>query len=185
MIPELVADSRTRMGKSLDALHTALAGIRTGRASPGLIELLHVDAYGTTMPLNQLASLSAPEPRLLVVQPFDRHTIAAIEKAIQRSELGLNPANDGQIIRVPIPPLNEERRREFVRMVKARAEEARVAIRNIRREDMERLRRLEQDGQISADEASRGHTELQRVTDHFVEQVDETARRKEADLMEV
>ncbi len=185
MIPELVADSRLRMGKSLESLQGALATIRTGRATPSLIDQLQVDVYETVMPLNQLASVSAPEPRLLVVQPFDRHAIAAIEKAIQRSELGLNPANDGQRIRVPIPALNEERRREFVRLVKARAEEARVAIRNIRRDDMEGLRRLEQDGSISADEAGRGHTELQRVTDQFVEHVDEIARRKEADLMEV
>jgi len=185
VIPELVADSRTRMGKSLEALHGALAAIRTGRASPSLIDQLSVEVYETTMPLNQLASLSAPEPRLILVQPFDRQTIAAIERAIQRSELGLNPSNDGILVRVPIPALNEERRREFVRLVKTRAEEARVAIRNIRRDDMERLRRLEQEGSISADEASRGHTELQRVTDHFVEQVDDTSRRKEADLMEV
>jgi len=185
VIPDLLADSTTRMGKSVESLHGVLAAIRTGRATPGLVDQLPVEAYETTLPLNQLASISAPEPRLIVIQPFDRSIMAAIEKAIQRSELGLNPGNDGHLIRVPIPSLNEERRREFVRLVKARAEEARVAIRNIRRDDMEQLRRLEQEGSISADEASRAHVELQRITDHFVEQVDETARRKEADLMEV
>ena len=185
MIPDLLADSDTRMGKTLESLQAALQGIRTGRASPTLVEHLPVEIYETVMPLNQLGSLSAPEARLLVVQPFDRQAIPAIEKAIQRSELGLNPSNDGALIRVPIPPLTEDRRKEYVRMVRARAEEARIAVRNIRRDDVERLRKLEHEGAASADDVARGLQQLQKITDHFVERVDEIARRKEADLMEI
>ncbi|MHB1524142.1 MAG: ribosome recycling factor [Candidatus Dormibacteria bacterium] len=185
MSADLLRAAEERMAKSLDALQRELASIRTGRASPALIEHVKVDAYESQVPINQVASLSAPEPHMILVQPWDRHLIAAIERALQRSELGLNPSNDGQVIRVPVPPLNEERRREFVRLVKQRSEEAKVAIRNIRRDDLERLRKLEHDGEISEDQAQRAHSDLQRITDRHVERVEEIARRKEVELLEV
>jgi ribosome recycling factor len=137
------------------------------------------------MPLNQVASISSPEAHLLLIQPWDRNNMAAIEKVLRRSELGLNPANDGQLIRLPVPPLNEERRKEFVQMVKHRAEEARVAVRNIRRDDLEQLRRLEHDKEISMDQAQRAQAQLQKVTDGYIEEIEEVARRKEAELLEV
>ncbi len=173
------------MAKSLDALRRELSTIRTGRANPSLLEHLQVEAYETHVPINQVASLSAPEAHLILIQPWDRNVIQAIERALQRSELGLNPSNDGQVIRVPVPPLTEERRREFVKVVKQRAEEARVAVRNIRRDDMEQLRRLEHDGEMSEDQAQRAQAQLQKVTDRFVEQIDEVARRKETELLEL
>jgi ribosome recycling factor len=173
------------MAKSLEALHRELTTIRTGRANPSLVEHVLVEAYETKVPINQVASISAPEAHLILIQPWDRNTIQAIERALQRSELGLNPSNDGQLIRLPVPPLNEERRKELVRMVKGRAEEARVAIRNIRRDDLEQVRRLEHDSEISEDQSQRVQVQLQKVTDRFVEQIEEAARRKEAELLEV
>ncbi len=185
MSDDLLKSAEVRMAKSLEALHRELGTIRTGRASPALIDHLPVEVYGDHMPMNQVASIGAPEPRLLLVQPWDRGNISAIERALQRSDLGLNPSNDGQVIRVPVPALNEERRREFVKLVRQRAEEARVAVRNIRRDDMDQMRRLEHEGELSEDQAQRAHTQLQRLTDRFIEQVEEVARRKEAELLEV
>jgi ribosome recycling factor len=150
-----------------------------------LIEHLQVEVYDSHMPLNQVASISAPEAHLILIQPWDRNNMAAIERVLRRSELGLNPANDGQLIRLPVPPLNEERRREFVQILKHRAEEARVAVRNIRRDDLEQLRRLEHDKEISMDQAQRAQVQLQKVTDGYIEEIEEVARRKEADLLEV
>ena len=173
------------MAKSVDSLQRELASIRTGRASPALIEHLQVEVYDSHMPLNQVASISAPEAHLILIQPWDRNNMAAIERGLRRSELGLNPANDGQLIRLPVPPLNEERRREFVQILKHRAEEARVAVRNIRRDDLEQLRRLEHDKEISTDQALRAQVQLQKVTDGYIEEIEEVARRKEADLLEV
>ncbi len=173
------------MAKSVDSLQRELASIRTGRASPALIEHLQVEVYDSHMPLNQVASISAPEAHLILIQPWDRNNMAAIERVLRRSELGLNPANDGQLIRLPVPPLNEERRREFVQILKHRAEEARVAVRNIRRDDLEQLRRLEHDKEISMDQALRAQVQLQKVTDGYIEEIEEVARRKEADLLEV
>lgn len=173
------------MAKSVDSLQRELASIRTGRASPALIEHLQVEVYDSHMPLNQVASISAPEAHLILIQPWDRNNMAAIERGLRRSELGLNPANDGQLIRLPVPPLNEERRREFVQILKHRAEEARVAVRNIRRDDLEQLRRLEHDKEISMDQAQRAQVQLQKVTDGYIEEIEEVARRKEADLLEV
>ena len=173
------------MAKSVDSLQRELASIRTGRASPALIEHLQVEVYDSHMPLNQVASISAPEAHLILIQPWDRNNMAAIERVLRRSELGLNPANDGQLIRLPVPPLNEERRREFVQILKHRAEEARVAVRNIRRDDLEQLRRLEHDKEISTDQALRAQVQLQKVTDGYIEEIEEVARRKEADLLEV
>lgn len=185
MIDEWLRDAELRMGKSLEALHKELAGIRTGRATPALVERLSVEYYGVPTPLQSLATITAPDARMLVIQPYDRSAIPAIEKAIQRSELGLNPGNDGQLIRIPIPPLTEERRRDFVKLVKRHAEEARVAIRNIRRDEMERIRKLEREGEVGTDEVDRALAQLQRITDRFIAQVDEVAHRKEAEILEV
>ncbi len=185
MSDDLLRETQHRMAKSVDSLQRELASIRTGRASPALIEHLQVEVYDSHMPLNQVASISAPEAHLILIQPWDRNNMAAIERVLRRSELGLNPANDGQLIRLPVPPLNEERRREFVQILKHRAEEARVAVRNIRRDDLEQLRRLEHDKEISTDQALRAQVQLQKVTDGYIEEIEEVARRKEADLLEV
>ncbi|MGH7667361.1 MAG: ribosome recycling factor [Candidatus Dormibacteria bacterium] len=185
MSDDRLADTQQRMTKSVEALRRELSTLRTGRASPTLVEHLQVEVYGSHMPLNQVSSISAPEAHLLLVQPWDRNNLAPIERVLRRSELGLNPANDGELIRVPVPPLTEERRKSFVQMVKHRAEEARVAVRNIRRDDLEHLRQLERDKEISMDEAQRAQAQLQRVTDGHIEEIEEVARRKEAELLEV
>jgi ribosome recycling factor len=185
MIEGNLREAETKMQKSLEALGKEVLTIRTGRASPALVDRIPVDYYGNPTPLNQLASITAPEPRLIVIQPWDRSVITAVEKALQKSELGLNPANDGQVIRVPIPPLNEERRREYVRLVKRYAESAHVAIRNIRRDQMDRIKAAEKEKQVSADEAKRAGDRLQKVADRYIARVDEAAARKEAEIMEV
>lgn len=185
MIAPNVQEAESRMQKSLDALGREILTIRTGRASPALVDKIPVEYYGNPTPLNQLATITVPEPRLIIIQPWDRSIINAIEKAIQKSELGLNPGNDGQLIRVPIPPLNEERRREYARLVKRYAEEAHVAIRNIRRDQIDRVKALEKEKKVSADEARRGGEQLQKVADRYIELVDQMAARKEAEIMEV
>jgi ribosome recycling factor len=185
MIDDWLKDAEQRMEKSLEALHKELAGIRTGRATPALVDRLHVDYYGAPTPLQQLANITAPEARLLVIQPYDRSAMGAIEKAIQKSELGLNPANDGTLIRIPIPPLTEERRKEFVKVVKQKAEAARVAIRNIRRDEVEHVRKIDKDGEVGSDEIDRGLAQIQKITDRFVARVDEIAHRKEQEILEV
>lgn len=173
------------MQKSIEALAKEIQTIRTGRASPSLVDRIPVEYYGNPTPLNQLATITVPEARLIVIQPWDRSIIAAVEKAIQKSELGLNPGNDGQVIRVPIPPLNEERRREYVRLVKRYAEGSHVAIRNIRRDQNDRIKGLEKDKKVSADEAHRASEQLQKLADRYIARVDDLAARKEAEIMEV
>ena len=173
------------MGKSVDHFAADLATIRTGRANPALIDKIMVPYYGTATPLNQLAQISAPEPRLLVVQVYDKSQMGAVEKALRSGEQGLNPASDGQVIRVPIPPLTEERRREFVKLVRQKAEEARVAIRNIRRDEIHRVDQMGKQGDVAEDEAKRAHARLQKVTEAQIEKVDAIAARKEAEVMEV
>jgi ribosome recycling factor len=185
MIDDWLKDAEIRMAKSIEALHKELAGIRTGRATPALVERVLVDYYGSPTPLQSLASISAPEARLLVIQPYDRNAIANIEKALQRGELGLNPGNDGQLIRIPIPPLTEERRKEFVKLVKRHAEEARVSVRNIRRDEVEHVRKMEKDGEAGSDEIDRGLAQVQKITDRFVAQIDDIAHRKEQEILEV
>jgi ribosome recycling factor len=185
MIDDALREAETRMQKSLDALAKEIVTIRTGRASPALVDRLPVEYYGNPTPLNQLATITTPEARMIVIQPWDRSTISAIEKAQQKSDLGLNPANDGQLIRVPIPPLNEERRREYVRLVKRYAEGAHVAVRNVRRDQLEKIRGLEREKQTSADDAKRAAERLQKIADRYVARVDEMAARKEAEIMEV
>jgi ribosome recycling factor len=184
-IEERLVDAEIRMEKSVEALHKELAGIRTGRASPSLVERLQVDVYGVPQPLVAVAGISTPEARLLVIRPYERASIPAIEKAIQRSDLGLTPSNDGQVIRIVIPQLTDERRHDLSRLCARRAEEARVAVRNIRRDEVEHLRRVEKEGHVGHDELERSLTQVQRITDQFIVRVDEVARRKEAEILEV
>ena len=184
-VNQRIVDARGRMDKSLEALHKELVTVRTGRASPALVERLHVDYYGTQTPLQSLAGISAPDATQIVISPYDRNAISAIEKAIQRSELGLNPSNDGQVIRIAVPQLNEERRRELVKVVHRKAEDARVAVRNIRRDEVEHLRRVEKEGHVSKDEIEAKLSELQKLTDQFVARVDEAQKKKEGEILEV
>ncbi|MHB8718072.1 MAG: ribosome recycling factor [Candidatus Dormibacteria bacterium] len=182
---ERLVDAEVRMEKSLDALHKELATIRTGRATPALVDRVQVDYYGAPTPLQSLAGITAPEARLLLITPYDRSSMGAIEKALQQSQLGLNPSNDGQVIRIAIPPLTEERRREFVKLVKQKAEEARVSIRNIRRDEVDHLRKLEKEGHVSTDEIDRSIDQVQRITDAHIGKVDDLAQKKEAEILEV
>jgi ribosome recycling factor len=185
MIKELLQETESRMQKAVEALELDLRSVRTGRASPALIERVLVDYYGTPTPLNQLAVISAPEPNLLVVRPFDASSLIDIEKAIQQADLGMNPGNDGRLIRVPIPRLTEERRREMVKRVSRRVEEAKVALRNIRRDALEEMREYEGESLITEDDLARGQDDLQELTDRFVENVDSVGERKEHDIMEI
>ena len=184
MIKDLLKDTEERMNKAVDALRDNLVTIRTGRASPALVERLPVEYYGTPTPLNQLATISIPEPRLLTIRPWDPNALADIEKAILKSELGLTPSNDGKIIRLTIPRLTEERRQELVRIVGKRVEEGKVAIRNIRRDAIEGLRELESEKLISEDEFYRAKDDVQEVTDEFVVKMDEIGRDKEREITE-
>jgi ribosome recycling factor len=178
-------DARRRMEGAVKALATEFQTVRTGRASTGLLDRITVDAYGTRTPLNQLATISAPEPRLLTVQPYDRSIMTSVEKAIMESDLGLTPNNDGQTIRLPVPQLTEERRKEMVRLVHKMAEEGRVAIRNVRRDVLHDLKRAEKDGDLSRDELKRAEDEVQKLTDAEVKTIDDLMGRKEAEILEV
>jgi ribosome recycling factor len=182
---ELLLDAEERMDGAVEALRRELNGVRSGRAHPSLIESLAVDYYGASTPLKQLGTINAPEPRLLTVQVWDRGAVRAIEKAIQQSDLGLNPAIDGQLIRLPIPALTEQRRKDLVKVVHHKAEEARVAVRNVRRHAHDNLRRIEKDGLISQDDLRRHEDELQKMTDRHVATVDSEGKKKEADLLEI
>jgi ribosome recycling factor len=173
------------MDQSVGALRKDLAKLRTGRASTALLEHIVVEYYGATTPLNQLATLSAPEPRLLVVQPYDRSVLGNIEKAILKSDLGLTPNNDGKIIRVPIPQLTEERRRELAKHVKKMAEEFRVSVRNHRRVAVEQLKEAEKKKEITADDSKHGHDRVQKITDDFISRIDRIVKAKEEEIMEV
>jgi ribosome recycling factor len=185
MLKDVIKDAEDRMEKTVEALHLDLRSIRTGRASPALVERLQVDYYGVPTPLNQLAGISVPEPRLLMIRPWDRSSIGLVEKAILKSDLGLTPNNDGQVIRLTIPQLTEERRRDLSRMVSRRVEDARVACRNIRRDAIDMLRDLEKEKLISEDELFEGRDQAQKVTDDFIKQIDEIGKAKEAEIMEV
>jgi ribosome recycling factor len=177
--------AQEQMEKSLDAVRREFNSVRTGKASPMLLDTLRVDAYGSRMPLNQVASVSAPEPRLLVVQPWDKGLTGEIEKAIRNSDLGLNPANDGSLIRVPVPALNEERRREMVRMLHKLAEEGRIAVRHARQEANKEIKRLQTEHEISEDDARREMDRIQKLTDEFIGKVDHLLKAKEEEVMEV
>jgi len=174
-----------RMQKAIEALKRELNTIRTGRATPALVEYIKVDAYGVSTPLNQIATISVPEAKQLVIQPWDRSTLASIQKAILQSDLGLNPINDGTSIRLVIPPPTEERRKDLVKVVRKRVEEARVTIRNLRREAMEELKRLESEKEISQDENKRALDRLQKLTDSFIGKANEVGQDKEAEIMEI
>jgi ribosome recycling factor len=178
-------DALKHMDGALEALKREFTGVRTGKASPALLDTVRVEAYGSLVPLNQVATVSAPEPRLLVVQPWDRNMFGPVEKAIQTSDLGLNPSNDGKIIRVPIPALTEERRKEYVRLLHRMAEEARVSVRHSRKEANDEIKKRQKDGEISEDEARRQQDEVQKHTDRHIQSIDEILRHKEAEVMEV
>lgn len=180
-----VEDLSERMKKSISALRDEFAGLRTGRASTALLEPVTVEAYGTRMPLNQLATISVPEPRLINVQVFDRGMAAAVEKAIRESGLGLNPMSEGQVIRVPIPELNEERRRELTKVASGYAEQARVAVRHIRRDGMDQIKKMEKSGAMSQDEMHAASDSVQKATDEAVAEIDEVSAHKEREIMHV
>ena len=185
MIEDTLREAEGKMRRAIEVAKEEFSGIRTGRANPALVNRLTVDYYGAPTPLQQLASIAAPEARLLVVSPYDRNAMAAIEKAIRNSDLGINPSNDGQVIRLAFPPLTEERRKEYVKLAKQRAEEARTSVRNVRRHAKEALERLEKDGEISQDELRRAEQRVQQITDKYVGEVDSLLQHKERELLEV
>src|SRR5229473_1938927 len=185
MNAQVLDELKKDMEHTLDALRKELAKVRTGRASTALIEGVMVEYYGTRTPLNQLAALSAPEPRLLIVQPYDRSIMASVEKAIYQSDLGLTPVNDGKVIRVPIPELTEERRKDLVRHIRKVAEDYRVSLRNHRRDANERLKKMQKDKQIAEDEVRATQDRVQKVTDEYIEKLDKVLKSKEDDLMAV
>jgi len=180
-----IENVRQRMDESLEAVRREFGTVRTGKATPALLDSVRVDAYGSRMQLNQVASISTPEAALLLVQPFDRSLMTEIEKGIMSAGLGLNPANDGQVIRVPIPPLNEDRRREFVKLLSKMAEEGRVSIRQARREGNDAVKALQKDGELSDDEARRTTDEIQKLTDRYIALLDESLAAKEKEVMTV
>lgn len=185
MLKDALQDGETRMKGAVQALEEDLSGIRTGRASPALVEKLPIEYYGTLTPLMQLASISVPEARSLLIKPFDASSIKAIERAILVSDLGLTPNNDGKTIRLNLPPLTQERRRDLVKVVHHRLEEARIAVRNVRRDVMKDLQEFEKEKIISEDELKRGETELQKITDRLIEEVNAVGAHKEKEIMEV
>jgi ribosome recycling factor len=185
MIDELLADSRERMTKSVESMRHEFGSVRTGRATPALLDRINVDYYGAVTPLKQLATISAPEARLLTVQPYDKSSIKAIERAILESDVGLTPGNDGNVIRLNIPELTEERRKQLVKVVRGIAEDGRVAIRNIRRDVMHDLRELKEAGDTGSDDEHRAEVELQKVTDASIAELDELLKHKEDDILEV
>jgi ribosome recycling factor len=179
----LYAEVNTRMNTVIDHLKHELGGVRTGRASVGILDPVHVEAYGSRMPLNQLASLSIPEPTMIVAQPFDPSQLGAIEKAIRASDLGLNPSNDGKVVRIPIPPLTDERRKELSRHVHKLSEESRNGVRIVRRDANERLKRLLKDHKISEDDERKGLDEVQKITDNHIKLIDEAQKKKDQELL--
>jgi ribosome recycling factor len=185
MIEDVLSETENKMKKAMEALRRELQNIRTGRAVPGLIEKLPVDVYGTTTPLNQLGSVTAPEARLLVVQPWDKNTMGAIEKAIQKSELNLTTNNDGKVIRIPIPALTEQRRKELVKVVKSKVEDAKVTVRNVRRDSLSDLKELLHEKLISEDEDKRAHEKIQNLTDKYSLESDQIGHHKEQEILEV
>ena len=185
MIDEIIKDAEARMGKSIDSLHTELTKIRTGRAHPSLLDQIHVDYYGTGTPIKQVANVTVEDSRTLVVTPWEKDMVAKVEKAIMGSDLGLNPATAGTVIRIPMPPLTEERRRDLVKVVRHEAEQARVAIRNIRRDANSDFKDLLKEKEISEDEERKAEENIQKLTDTYVGKIDKVLADKEAELMEV
>jgi ribosome recycling factor len=185
MHEEIKSKLRTRMEKTIESLQEEFKKIRSGRANPGLVEGLVVDYYGSKTPLKQLASISVPEPRLIVIQPWDKNALSEIEKAFQKSDLGLNPNNDGKVIRISIPALTEERRKELVKVAKGKAEDARVAIRNIRRDGNEEVKTAEKEGHVSEDDSKKTLDQIQKITDEYIEKINKLLDAKDAEIMEV
>jgi ribosome recycling factor len=179
------AETEEKMGKALQAMKKELTSIRTGKATASLLDGIQVDYYGTMTPLSQVANVSAPDPRLLVIQPWEKKLIPQIVKAIQKSDLGLNPQSDPNVVRLPIPPLTEERRRDLVKLVKKVGEEAKVAVRNIRRDANDAFKKAEKDKDVSEDESRKGQEQVQRITDEHIEKTDEMLNKKEQEIMEV
>jgi ribosome recycling factor len=184
-IDDLIQDATRRMNKSVEAAQTEFSTLRTGRASPALLDRVQIDYYGQQTPLNQLATIGAPEPRMLTIQPFDPNSVGMIERAIQESDLGLTPSNDGKLIRLPIPQLTEERRKDLVKVVRQMAEEGKVAVRNVRRDAIHHLKELVDKGDVGSDEEHRAEERVQKLTDDHVHEIDELLKRKEAEIMEV
>jgi ribosome recycling factor len=182
---ELLDDAKHRMDKAVEAVRVEFNTVRSGRASVGLLDRIHVDYYGTSTPLKQMANVAAPESRLLTVQPYDKTAMKSVEKAIRESDLGLNPSNDGTIIRLPVPALTEERRHDLVRLVHRLAEDGKVAVRNVRRECMKDLKELVHDGEVGEDAEKRAEEQLQKLTDEHTHRVDDLVKAKEAEIMEV
>jgi ribosome recycling factor len=185
MIDDLIQDATRRMDRSVESTRTSFNTVRTGRASAALLDRIEIDYYGQRTPLKQLASINVPEPRLLTIQPFDPSSIKAIEKAIQESDLGLTPSNDGKLVRLPIPQLTEERRKELVRVVRQIAEEGRVAVRNVRRDVIHDLKELVDNGDVGADEEHRAEDRVQKLTDEHTKAIDELLKHKEQEILEV
>ncbi|MDY6848367.1 MAG: ribosome recycling factor [Geoalkalibacter sp.] len=185
MYDDILKKTRSGMEKAIDALKKDFSKVRTGRASTALLDEVRVDYYGTPTPLNQVGSLTVPEPRMIMIQPWEKNLLPEIEKAILKSDLGLNPSSDGQLIRIAIPPLTEERRKEMVKLVKRMGEEARIAIRNVRRDSNDALKKMEKGKEISEDELKRGEKDIQDLTDQYVKKVDELISSKETEVMEV
>jgi len=184
-IDDFLKDAAELMTKSVDATHDHFNTVRTGRASAGLLDRIQIDYYGTPTPLKNIATISVPEPRMLTIQPFDPSAMKQIERAIQESDLGLQPSNDGKLVRLPIPQLTEERRREYVKLVKNMAEEGRVAVRNVRRDVMRHLEELVKNGDVGDDEERAAETRVQKVTDEHIHRIDDLLKHKEAEIMEV
>lgn len=185
MIDDVLQDSEGRMKRAIEVVDRELAAIRTGHAHVGLVDHVRVDYFGTSMAVNQLATVQAPEARLLTIQPWDRNALSAIEKALLKSDLGLNPSNDGQTIRLAIPPLTEQRRKDMIKLVHTRVEDGRVAVRNVRRDGNEQIKRLVQAKEASEDEQHKAQEQLQKLTDRYVAMIDERGRGKETELSEV
>jgi ribosome recycling factor len=185
VIEDFLGDATQRMDKSVEATHEHFNSVRTGRATPALLDRVLVDYYGTPTPLKNLATIGAPEPRLLTIQPFDPSSIKQIEKTIQESDLGLTPSNDGKVVRLPIPQLTEERRKELVKVVRAMAEEGKVAVRNVRRDAIKHLEELVRNGDVGDDEERAAETRVQKLTDDHTSKIDELLKRKEAEILEV
>ena len=185
MIKEVLSDAEHRMGKAVEALHHHLASVRTGRANPSLLDRIVVDYYGTPTPVNQLAGISVPESRMLVIQPWDKGSMAAIEKAIMKSDLGITPSNDGQVIRLGIPPLTEERRKQMVKQVHSLVEEGKVSVRNVRRDALASAKELAGEKLVSEDEERRASTQVDEMTKRFVDEIERVGKAKEAEVLEV
>jgi ribosome recycling factor len=185
MVEDVIDDAKSRMEKAMEALQRELVAVRTGRASPSLVERVHVEQYGTEMPLNQLANIAAPEARMITITPWDKSSLGAIEKALRKSEMGFNPTNDGSMIRIAIPPLTEERRKQMVKIVHTKVEEAKIAVRNIRRDAIAQAKEFKDEKMIGEDEERRAETQIQEITNKYTARADEIGKDKEREVMQV